>query len=238
MKRLKVDWSRANEVLESGEFEIPWKLFTAEEISEMLFEAWSPEIVEDALDDLQLVDTLPLRCRGEECDFASVCPLVHNDSVGRFISKGCPIEMLDIYRNLVGYLNELHVLWPEDHVDLVTIVDLCRVLVLTARCDKILSLESPIDVVQSGKNVQTKVESNQRAESPAHIIIDKLRAARIKLEAQLSASRADKEKNKNRRRGVSMKDLVSALQEQAKQSGLLPEITENRFEQLEIDNAP
>lgn len=232
-----MDWSKVGDV-EGEEYLVPSQLFTFEEISAQLFEGWTPEIVEDALDDLQLLNTLPLRCRGEECDFAPVCPLIHNDTVSRFVGKGCPVEILDIYRNLVGYLNELRVIWPEDHVDLITIVDLCRVLVLMARCDKILSLESPIDVVQSGKNVQTKVESNQRAESPAHIIIDKLRAARIKLEAQLSASRADKEKNKNRRRGVSMKDLVTALQEQARQSGFVPDPPDNRFEQLELENGP
>lgn len=248
-KRIHINWEDIDRRDDSGEYIYPDSILNPRALTWRLHSGWTIDDFRDVQTDHKLISDLPLRCRGEEstdeegkevrgCDFRKICPLVAANKVSRFLGKPCPLEIIDIFHNFTHYVNELGVA-PDDHVDLVTVVDLCRVHINMSRCDKILSLESPIDLISHGTDIKTTVKVNQRGPSPAHVIQHQLREDRVRLYDQLTASREAKAKAKRGTGTLSPEDMMAALMAKAKEQGATPqessdEATAGRFDKLEV----
>ena len=214
-KSIEIDWSRAEEQ-QSGKYILPDQVLDPQTISDILFDGWGVGDVNTVLRYFKPLEYLPMVCKNTACDFVSVCPLAQASAATRFQNKGCPLEILDILLNFVRYTNELDV-YPDDHTDLTSIFDLCRISVGMSRCDRMLALESPVDIVMKGTNVQTGLRSNQRAAHPAFVHQEHLRASRVKLEDALTASRSAKEKMRRIKSPKSQDEIINQMAERAAQ---------------------
>jgi len=159
-KPLVVDWSKYAQKGKRGSYLLPEDGLPTE--VKALYMPWTVEELEAVLVHLTVLTNIPIKCRGEACHFAHDCPLVHNDVVRRALDKNCPVEMVDAFKYLSGYVTDLAIN-PCDYTDLQMVNDLIRLQLMINRCDKFLQKEDPFEVIISGTDVKTSLEHRSRA---------------------------------------------------------------------------
>jgi hypothetical protein len=106
--------------------------------SKHLGEKWSVSDVRAINDTLGLYKLLPMVCKASGCFWATQCPTAQYG----FLFEGlkCPLEIGELYRTFVRYVRELNV-GPDEHVDLTTIADLCRLDLQIKRIDQQIQVD-------------------------------------------------------------------------------------------------
>jgi hypothetical protein len=148
---------------------------------------WNIKEVRAVNETLDPYNTLPMICQAEACYWASRCP-----TRPEFLFEGlsCPLEIVDIYRNFVRYVQELDVN-PDDHVDLKLILDLLRIDLQTRRVDQQIQLQG-----MEAEKVTRSANSTTTEKVIHHLLTYQrgLRQDRSDLYKQLVASREAKKK--------------------------------------------
>ena len=134
---LKIDWSN----LQSR----PDEILTLWDISRRL-PNWDKDQIVEALEYMTFLTEMPVNCKGNDCKYASTCPLVKNKTVDRFLEKNCPIEIVEGFRLFAGYVNDLKIK-SEDFVDLQHLNELIRLHIKMRQLDLIARNETPIEEV-------------------------------------------------------------------------------------------
>lgn len=103
---------------------------------------WKVRDANDVLEQLTVFEEVPLACQGKNCPFSSRCPLCRNGTVKKWASvhAPCPIEIVEAFRHLVGYVTDLNIS-PEDYPDIQVLNDLIRIQIQMRRCDLQLAEE-------------------------------------------------------------------------------------------------
>jgi len=164
MGSLRIDFSNFDVKDESGEY-----YYRPPEVIQMRRKRyyvlnWSAEELSNVEEQLTIYTTVPLLCKGEECDFSGECPLVKNSTVGRWVGHGCPLEIVDAFRHFAGYVNDLDIR-PEDYTDIQMVNDLVRLQIQLTECDKLKRKEAPVEVMVAGTDSKTGLRHNSRQPS-------------------------------------------------------------------------
>lgn len=169
---------------------------------------WKVNEVRSVNAQLNMYDSIPMLCRGQDCYYAPICPFKPDFKFEGYL---CPLQTMDVYRFFVGYVRDLDIR-PTDYVDLKLVEDLVRIdLQLKTVDQKIQVLGLEVNVI--GGIVQSTGEAiYQKAAHPLLIHQDKLRNKRRDIHTALIASRREK-LDRDRKEGK-VKDDITSLFEQ------------------------
>ncbi len=137
-----------------------------------------------------LFASIPLRCRGSECRFASICPLLAKGLAP--VGSPCPIEMAAVQQFMTEYINELGV-DPSNLVEVSMIRDMVDQEIQHMRTTWLLSMEDFIQ--ENAIGVSDNGEVILRKE--LHLAVemqDRLHKRKKDLRNQLLATREAKAK--------------------------------------------
>lgn len=132
-----------------------------------------------------LFAAIPLKCRGNDCRFASICPLLERGLAP--VSKPCPIEMSAVQQFMSEYIDELGV-DPTNLVEVSMIRDIVDQEIQHMRTTWLLSIEDFIQ--ENAIGVSDKGEVVLRKE--LHLAVelqDRLHKRKKDLRNQLLATR-------------------------------------------------
>lgn len=132
-------------------------------------EGWSETERKEAVEMLRpnkvkanMLQAIPMRCRGSECDFAESCPLLKKNLAP--VGKSCPIEQAAVLQLFTDYVEELEV-DTSRMVEVSLVRDLVDQEIQQMRKTWMLSQESFIQEnvagIDSDGNVVTKKELHQ-----------------------------------------------------------------------------
>jgi len=152
---------------------------------------WDKLTIRHVEEQLTIYTDVPIKCKGESCEFADSCPLVKNGLVKRWIGQGCPVEIIDAFRHFAGYVNDLGIK-SIDYTDIQTVNDLVRLQIHMQRCDKLMRLEKPIDTLVFGQDKRTDLKHSTRQINPLVSVQKSLREDISTLYKSLIASREAK----------------------------------------------
>ena len=175
---------------------------------------WKGEYIKSVDEKLTIFTDVTIKCKGEECPFSDVCPLVKHKLVSRWIGSSCAVEIVDAFRLFAGYINDLEI-DPENFSDIQMINDLVRLHIQMSRCDKLIRKENPVEVMVTG--VDSKTGLKHEARQPNQLIAlqrqfrqdigkkydDLVASRRGKIEAQAKQMRKEDVSNQ-------MADLLAA----------------------------
>jgi len=169
---------------------------------------WDKNSVRITTETFGLYTSLPMVCEGEECYWASRCPTAPEFN---YLGCCCPLEINNIYQNLVLYIREMKV-EPDDYIDLVSVVDLVKLNLQISRIDQLLQLEGMevdriVGVSPKVGPIRDKVVNPLVAQQRG------LRADRSRLFKELLGSRAEKAKLElaKKKQGQADRDLLDKL---------------------------
>jgi hypothetical protein len=136
--RIRVDWSKVEG--------LPDEVLSTKRKSWYL--PYKGDELNAVLDSVSIFTDVPLACKGEECSFASTCPLIKHKTVGRWAKDKlpCPVELLEAFRHFSGYVRHLKI-DAEDYTSLQIINDLVRMLIMMRRCDLLIRKEDPLETM-------------------------------------------------------------------------------------------
>lgn len=187
---LNIDWDTFDDKDADGNYYIAEDVVSTRRKSVYL-PGWAGDDIKAVDEQLTIYTEVPIMCKGSECQFVDICPLIKNKLVGRWIGKACPIEIVQAFRFFAGYVNDLDIK-PMDFTDIQMINDLVRNQILMSRCDKLLRKEKPIEMLVSGTDTKTGLKHEAR--QPNQLIAQQrmIRGDIDKLYQRLMASRQSK----------------------------------------------
>lgn len=132
---------------------------------------------------------LPMICKGTEgCEYAKICPVINRD---QFIGSSCPLELMEIYKHFVAFTRELGVR-VEDHTDLLSVADLCRLYLQVWRTDMSIRLQGELVREVAGTNIKTGAEYYKQSINQNRVSQQQARASIDKIYRQLLSTREQK----------------------------------------------
>jgi hypothetical protein len=131
---------------------------------------------------------LPMICKGtEKCQYGKTCPVINRDD---FIGSSCPLELMEIFKHFVSYVRQLDIK-TQDHTELLSVVDLCRLQLRMWRTDMTMKTElevvDEVAVVDKFGTAYYKKVINQHRQAQ-----DNTRSSIEKLYRQLATTREQK----------------------------------------------
>jgi hypothetical protein len=136
---------------------------------------------------------LPMVCKGTAgCVYGPICPVTNRDD---FIGSSCPLELMEIFKHFVAYTRELAVS-VEDHIDLLTIADMCRLQLQMWRTDMSMKLETEVIQEDVGQSPGSKIILKKKVININRAAQASIRNDLQKLYKQMLSTREDKLKKK------------------------------------------
>lgn len=132
---------------------------------------------------------LPMICKGTGgCEYAKICPVINRD---QFIGSSCPLELMEIYKHFIAFSRELGVK-VEDHTDLLSVADLCRLYLLIWRTDMSIRLQGELVREVAGTNQKTGAEYYKQSINQNRVSQQQARTAIDRIYKQLLSTREQK----------------------------------------------
>lgn len=95
-----------------------------------------------------LLSSIPMKCRGNQCPYASICPLLENGLAE--IGSRCALEATMVRDMFVAYCTELDINPDVDKIKAGLVKDLCSVEIQALRANKLMSFSDFIvDAVEA-----------------------------------------------------------------------------------------
>lgn len=111
----------------------------------------------------RVYQTIPMTCSGEHCRVAHTCPLANKE---RYMGKRCPVEVIEAFKSMAGYIRELKVDISK-HTDIKHIINLVRLDIVLQRLDLEESMYGTIEIMPHSVVQKTGETVMGRVISPA-----------------------------------------------------------------------